>query len=124
MKQVEYDPKWAVCIECDGQGKFEDGQGQWWLCRSCAGYGSPAARIYGEKHPDQIKPASIQRVDQQGDWTDQYQCASTEHTEQRDYSKSRSNLATPVVYRVEWSDIAASLWGDILYSSEADRGFR
>ena len=51
------------------------------------------------------KPASIQRVD-------------------HDYSKSRSNLATPVVYRVEWSDIAASLWGDILYSSEADRGFR
>ena len=106
MKNVEYDPKWAVCTECGGQGKFEDGQGQWWLCRTCAGYGSPAARIYGEKHPENIKPASIERVD-------------------FDYSKSRSNLATKTVeYAVEWPDISASPWGDILYSVEADKGFR
>ena len=103
MKNVEYDPKWAVCTECGGQGKFEDGQGQWWLCRTCAGYGSPAARIYGEKHPENIKPASVQRVD-------------------HDYSKSRSNLATKTVYRVEWQDVA--LWHDILYSVEADRSDR
>lgn len=62
MKNVEYDPKWAVCTECGGQGKFEDGQGQWWLCRTCAGYGSPAARIYGEKHPENIKPATVHGV--------------------------------------------------------------
>jgi hypothetical protein len=88
MKVVEYDPKWAVCIECDGQGKFEDGQGQWWLCRTCAGFGSPAARIYGEKHPENIKPCTVpQRA-------------------------------------VEWSDIAGSPWTDIIYSVEADKGFR
>lgn len=91
MRNVEYDPKWAVCSECSGQGAWEDGQGQRWLCRTCAGFGSLAARKYGEKHPDQIKPATV-----------------TQQT----------------VYKVEWSDIAASPWGDILYSVEADKGFR
>jgi hypothetical protein len=109
VNNIYCDPKWAICIECDGQGKFADVQGQWWLCRSCGGYGSPAARIYGEKHPDQIKPAVLQGNNGAIDF---------------ERSKSRRNLATPVVYRVEWSDIAASPWGDILYSSEADRGFR
>jgi hypothetical protein len=91
MKQVEYDPKWAVCVECDGQGKFEDGQGQWWLCRLCAGYGSPAARIYGEKHPENIKPTT---------------------------------LPVQPVYKVDWSDIKSSAWGDLFYSVNADKGFR
>jgi hypothetical protein len=120
MKQVEYDPKWAVCIECDGQGKFEDGQGQWWICRSCGGYGSPAARIYGEKHPDQIKPADLRCSD--------YGAIDF------DTNKARRNVGHPFAsgrdpfdhqqatdYAVEWSDIAASPWGDILYSVEADR---
>ena len=111
MKQVEYDPKWAVCIECSGQGKFEDGQGQWWLCRLCGGYGSPAARIYGEKHPDQIKPAVLQGNNGAVDF---------------DTNKARANVGAPhhaTDFAVEWSDISASPWGDILYSVEADKGF-
>ena len=91
MNNVDRDPKQGICRTCDGQGKFEDGQGQWWLCRDCAGYGSLAARAYGEKYPEKIKPTT---------------------------------LPVQPVYRVEWSDIAASPWGDILYSVEADKGFR
>lgn len=108
MNTPDYDPKWAICAECDGQGKFADVQGQWWLCRTCGGYGSPAARIYGEKHPDQIKPASLQGNTNAVDF---------------DTHKARRNLATQIkpVEPVEWSAIAASPWGDILYSTEADR---
>ena len=115
MNKTEYDPKWAICTECDGQGKFEDGQGQWWLCRTCAGYGSPAARLYGEKHPEDIKPASLQGNNSAVDF---------------DTNKARTNVFEmstrqhPTDFAVEWSDIAASPWGSILYSVEADKGFR
>lgn len=109
MKQVEYDPKWAVCIECDGQGIFIDGQGQRWLCRLCGGYGSQATRIYGEKHPESIKPASV---------------TANQVDRTAPFDMSRPHATKTVEYAVEWSDIAASPWGDILYSVEADKGFR
>jgi hypothetical protein len=105
MNKVEYDPQWAICTECDGQGKVEDGQGQWWLCRFCAGYGSMAARIFGEKNPDKIKPASIS-------------------ADQFDSTKARNNLGGNLATKtapVEWSAISASAWGGIFYSVEDDR---
>ena len=98
MNKVEYDPKWAICAECDGQGKFEDGQGQWWLCRLCAGYGSPAARVYGEKHPECLKPATLHAID-------------------HDANKARANIATPPA-QAAWSDIQPTLWGGLFYSVE------
>src|SRR5665213_937460 len=102
MNNTEYDPKWAVCAECDGQGRVEDGQGQLWLCGPCAGYGSPAARLYGEKHPDQIKPATLHAID-------------------FDANKARQHTTD---FAVEWSDISAGPWADVLYSTAADKGFR
>jgi len=117
MRTPEYDPAWSVCLECDGQGKFEDGQGQWWLCRLCGGYGSPAARIYGEKHPDILKPASVreQAIDFDTNKARRNGGFAGAQRDPFDYSKHATDFA------VEWSEISAGPWADVLYSTAADR---